>query len=192
MGKTMGIDLIAGGRVRNSCRQAPKTENIYIRLLAKLYRFMARRTDSTFNKIVLKRLFQSQTNRPPMGLSRLARHMRGKEDKIAVMVGTITDDARMLKVPKLTICCLRTTATARARILKAGGEITTFDQLALRCPTGTGTVLLKGRVMSRTAAKHWGKAPGTPGGHTRPHTNGIKGRKKERARGRRTSRGFKN
>jgi len=39
---------------------------------------------------------------------------------------------------------LRVTSGARARILKAGGEILTFDQLALKAPTGKNTVLLQG------------------------------------------------
>lgn len=39
---------------------------------------------------------------------------------------------------------MRVTAKARARILKAGGEIITFDQLALRAPTGKKTVLMQG------------------------------------------------
>ena len=46
----------------------------------------------------------------------------------------------LLDVPKLSICALRFTATARARILKAGGEVLTFDQLALKDPAGEKTV----------------------------------------------------
>ena len=90
-----------------------------------------RRTDSKFNSIVLKRLFMSKSNRPPMSVSRLARYMSGKEGKIAVVVGTITDDIRLQpdKLPKLTVCALKYTAGARARILRAGGECLTFDQL---------------------------------------------------------------
>lgn len=44
----------------------------------------------------------------------------------------------------LQVCALRVTERARARILKAGGEIITFDQLALRSPTGKKTVLIQG------------------------------------------------
>lgn len=36
------------------------------------------------------------------------------------------------------------TEGARARILKAGGEILTFDQLALKAPKGENTILLQG------------------------------------------------
>ena len=57
----MGIDLPAGGRsVGHKHRSRPKSENPYLGLLVKLYRFLARRTDSKFNSIVLKRLFMSK------------------------------------------------------------------------------------------------------------------------------------
>jgi large subunit ribosomal protein L18e len=42
------------------------------------------------------------------------------------------------------VCALRITEKARARILKAGGEVILFDQLALRAPTGKNTVLMQG------------------------------------------------
>ena len=57
-----------------------------------------------------------------------------------MVVGTITDDVRLYKVPELRVCALRFTETARARIVKAGGECMTFDQLALQAPTGANTV----------------------------------------------------
>lgn len=43
-----------------------------------LYRFLARRTDAPFNKVVLKRLFMSKINRPPLSLSKLIQFMDGK------------------------------------------------------------------------------------------------------------------
>uniref|UniRef100_A0A3P8VDL2 Large ribosomal subunit protein uL15/eL18 domain-containing protein n=1 Tax=Cynoglossus semilaevis TaxID=244447 RepID=A0A3P8VDL2_CYNSE len=36
-----------------------------------LYRFLSRRTNAPFNKVVLRRLFMSRTNRPPIAISRL-------------------------------------------------------------------------------------------------------------------------
>merc|ERR1711907_59357 len=137
----MGIELKAGGRVKNGNRKAPSSENVYIRLLVKLYRFLARRTEAKFNAVILKRLFMSRHNRPPLSLSKLAKFMRNKTDKFAVIVGTVTDDVRMLEVPALKLCALRVTESARARILAAGGEIITFDQLATRFPTGSNCVL---------------------------------------------------
>uniref|UniRef100_A0A8C0U4L4 Large ribosomal subunit protein uL15/eL18 domain-containing protein n=1 Tax=Cyanistes caeruleus TaxID=156563 RepID=A0A8C0U4L4_CYACU len=65
-----------------------------------LYRFLARRTNAPFNRVVLKRLFMSRSNRPPLALSRLIRMMRkpGREDKTAVVVGTVTDDVHVAGV----------------------------------------------------------------------------------------------
>lgn len=48
-------------------------------------------------------------------------------DRIAVVVGTVTDDIRVLEVPKLTVAALKFTETARARIVKAGGKCLTLD-----------------------------------------------------------------
>merc|ERR1719263_703964 len=183
----MGIDMKAGGRVKNSGRTAPKSENPYIRLLVKLYRFMARRVESNFNKVVLKRLFMSKMNRPPISLSKLTKLMANKEGRVAVMVGTVTDDVRLLDVPALKICALRFTETARSRVLAAGGEILTFDQLATQFPTGSGCVLVRGPRMARESVRHFG-APGTD--HAAPYVR-SKGRKFEKARGRRKSRGYK-
>ncbi|WZN62502.1 ribosomal protein L18 [Chloropicon roscoffensis] len=188
----MAIDLgAAGGRNRrNARRTAPKSDNVYLKLLVKLYKFLHRRTDSKFNKVVLKRLFMSKTNKPPLSLSKLAKFMEGKDGKIAVLVGTITDDVRMYDVPKMRVCALRFTQTARQRILKAGGECLTFDQLALIAPTGAGTVLLRGPKLSREAVKYFGRATGVPDSNTKPFVR-SKGRKFEKARGRRASRGYK-
>jgi large subunit ribosomal protein L18e len=181
-----GIDL-KKHHVKGTHRKAPKSENVYLQLLVKLYRFLARRTESSFNKVVLKRLFMSRLNRPPVSLSRIAKNVPGNEKKTIVVVGTVTDDNRLLEVPKFSIAALRYTATARARILAAGGEALTLDQLALRSPTGGNTLLLRGPKNSREAFKHFGFGPHK---HKKPYVQ-SKGRKFERARGRRRSRGFK-
>ena len=184
----MGIDLIAGGRnVGHKKRTAPKSDDVYLKLLVKLYRFLARRTDAKFNEVVLRRLFMSRANRPPMAISRVDRFMKNNKDKVAVVVGTITDDARLVKLTQgLKICALRFTEGARARIVKNGGECITFDQLALQKPTGSGCVLLRGPLKARKVYKY----VGGPIAGARPRVR-SKGRKFEKARGRRNSRGFK-
>ena len=48
-----------------------------------------------------------------------------------MVVGTVTDDQRVLKVPKMNVAALRFTENARARIKKAGGKCITLDQLIL-------------------------------------------------------------
>ncbi|CAO3667601.1 unnamed protein product [Umbelopsis vinacea] len=181
-----GID-IKRHHVKSGHREAPKSQDVYLRLLVKLYRFLARRTDSNFNKVVLKRLFMSRINRPPVSISRIVRHTKKQEGKTVVVVGTVTDDSRLLEVPKLSVAALRFTQTAKARILKAGGEVLTLDQLALRAPTGSNTVILRGAKNAREAVKHFGMGPHQ---HKKPYVR-SKGRKFERARGKRSSRGFK-
>ncbi|XP_034029546.1 60S ribosomal protein L18 [Thalassophryne amazonica] len=224
----MGVD-IRHNKDRKVRRKEPKSEDIYLRLLVKLYRFLARRSNAPFNKVILRRLFMSRSNRPPLHLTpgqstpslfstlndtlsdsvmpvsalqaALAlccglptiRKMKlpGRDDKIAVVVGTVSDDIRIQDIPKLKICALRITSGARHRILKAGGQVMTFDQLALAAPKGQNTVLLSGPRKARKVYRHFGKAPGTPHSHTKPYVR-SKGRKFERARGRRASRAYKN
>uniref|UniRef100_A0A1E1XUL2 Large ribosomal subunit protein eL18 n=1 Tax=Amblyomma sculptum TaxID=1581419 RepID=A0A1E1XUL2_AMBSC len=187
----MGID-ICHKYDRKVVRKRPKSENVYLGLLVKVYRFLARRTGAKFNKVVLKRLFMSRINRPSVSVARVARFMKkpGREGLIAVVVGTVTDDLRIYELPKLRICALRVTERARARILKAGGEILTFGELAVKAPKGKGTVLMQGPRNAREACRHFGPAPGVPHSHTKPYVR-SKGRKFERARGRRKSRGYK-
>jgi len=100
------------------------------------FSFIARRAESKFAGTIVKRLRMSRINKPPISISRLSRYMKGKETKIAVIVGGVTNDSRLLEVPQLTIAALRFTEAARARIVKAGGECLTLDQLALRSPKG--------------------------------------------------------
>ncbi|EPQ28394.1 uncharacterized protein PFL1_04221 [Pseudozyma flocculosa PF-1] len=191
----MGID-IKKHHVRNGRRTAPKSEDPYLLLLVKLYRFLARRTDSKFNKVVLRRLFMSKINQPPVSVSRAiylagnrggVAKKEGETPKTIVVVGAITDDNRVLELPKLSIAALRFTNTARARIEAAGGECLTLDQLAQRAPTGSNVILLRGPKNSREAVKHFGFGPHK---NKKPYVR-SKGRKFEKARGRRASRGFK-
>ncbi|CAG5118680.1 unnamed protein product [Candidula unifasciata] len=134
-------------------RTEPRSEDIYLRL----------RTNSNFNKVVSKRLFMSRTNRRPLSVSKLLRKMKkpGRDNKIAVVVGTITDDIHIHSLPKLKMCALKITDCAGGRILKAGGKILTFDQLAI--------------------------SPGVPHSHTKPIVR-SKCHTFERARGHRKSR----
>jgi large subunit ribosomal protein L18e len=191
----MGIDLKSGGRRKgHNVRTAPVTKNVYVKLLEKLFGFLERRADSKFAGAVVKRLRMSRINNAPISISRLARFMKGKEDKTAVIVGAVTDDPRLLEVPGITIAALRFTETARKRIVKAGGECITLDQLALRAPKGSNTVLLRGSKSSRESVRHFGHRTSVMNPHTHDAVKPrliSKGRKFEKARGRRRSNGFK-
>ena len=126
----MGVDIKSRAKTAHNVKTAPASHNVYLRLLLKLYKFLDRRTDSKFNNIILRRLCHSRVNRAPLSVSRVAKYMRGKDGKIAVIVGNVLNDERMFEVPKLRVCALHFTEAARQRIVKAGGECLTFDQLA--------------------------------------------------------------
>eukprot|EP00894_Picocystis_sp_ML_P004115 jgi/Pico_ML_1/54632/g523.t1 len=98
--------------------------------------------------MVLKRLYQSKTNRAPLSLSRLAKYMEGKEDKIAVL---------WVPSPTTSACT--------------------------KCPAQGDQEGPRGRQAFRTRT-------GVPHSHTKPFVR-AKGRKFEKARGRRNSRGYK-
>ena len=193
----MAIDLEKCGRVKLHRIRKLKAKNVYHRLLVKLYKFLSRRTTSKFNKCVLKRLLNSRVNRTPVSLSKLAKYSLRKsvadqkakgDDVIFAIIGTVTNDTRLIDVPEMKVCALKFTEKARERITAAKGKCITFDQLALNRPKGENVILLRG-TRDREAKKHFGKAPGLPDSNTKPYVR-SKGRKFERARGRRRSRGY--
>lgn len=77
-------------------------------------------------------------NRPPLSLSKLIKHHEKKpyQGQPAVVVATVTDDERILEVPKMTVAALRFTEAARARITAAGGQCLTLDELVMKAPEG--------------------------------------------------------
>ncbi len=95
-----------------------------------------------------------------------------------VVVSTVTDDERLLEVPKMQVCALKFTSGARQRILKAGGSVMTLDQLIVKNPMGSNTLLLRA-PLRREALTHFGKPAGLPGSHTRPYAS-AKGRNHEK------------
>jgi large subunit ribosomal protein L18e len=62
----MGID-IKHKHTKSNRRTEPKSEDPYLRLLVKLYRFLARRTTSTFNKACLQSPFALSLISPRFG-----------------------------------------------------------------------------------------------------------------------------
>lgn len=137
----------------------------------------------------MRSLFLSKVNKPPVSVSRIAKNLqqKGSGKKTIVVVGTVTDDTRLFEFPKATVAALRFTAGAKARILKAGGEAITLDQLAVRAPRGQNTLVLRGPRSHREAVRHFGFGPHS---HKAPRILST-GNKFERARGRRKSKAFK-
>ena len=89
----MGVD-IHHNRDQKARGTELKSQDIYRRLLIKLCRFPARRTNSTFNQVVVKRLLMSHTNRSPLSPSSMIQKMKllGWEGNPAVIAGPTTDD----------------------------------------------------------------------------------------------------
>ena len=96
----MGVD-VCHKKNRKVRRTESKSQDIYLRLLVKIYRFLARGPEDKFNKIILKRLFM--INRPPLSIARLARNLKKPvgADKTVVVVGTVTNDLRIFDIPIL-------------------------------------------------------------------------------------------
>lgn len=108
----------------------------------------------------------SKTNRPPISVSRIAREVAHRNadptKNTVVVVGSVLDDKRLINLDaKLSVAALRFTQTAKARIEAAGGECITLDQLALRAPKGSNTILLRGPKKAREVYKHFGLGPHT-------------------------------
>lgn len=116
--------------------------------------------------------------------------LTGQEGKAAVVVGTVTNDVRVLEISKLKMHTLRVSSRAWSRNLKARGKILTFDQWALDSPKGCGTVLLSGPRKGQEVSRLFSKAPGALHSHTKPYVCST-GQKFECARGRRASSGYK-
>ncbi|CAM5998789.1 unnamed protein product [Sphagnum balticum] len=145
------------------------------------------RTDAKFSQVVHKRLNQSRLNRYPLSISRIVKHLSNDHtavtegrtqynSRIVAVVGTVTNDVRLLNVPEgLRIAALKFTEGARRRIIAAKGTPLTFDQLAQLAPTGKGVLLLRG-PRDREAKRHFGLYPGQKGSHTAPRVR-SEGRK---------------
>ncbi|KAB2595478.1 60S ribosomal protein L18-2-like [Pyrus ussuriensis x Pyrus communis] len=95
----MGIDLVARGKSKKMKCITPRSDDIYLKLLAQLYCFLVQRTRSKLNAVILKCLFMRKVNKAPLSLLRLIKYMQGKDNKIAVVVGTVTNDIRVYEVP---------------------------------------------------------------------------------------------
>jgi large subunit ribosomal protein L18e len=145
----MGIQSFKTNKKKSIERTVTRSKNIYLNLLIKIYRFLARKTKSNFNSVILKRLFSSRFHQSPISLSRLVRYSDDKK-KIIVVVGKVLNDERSVDISNLTICALNFSIAAKKRILENGGKTLTFDQLATICPTGKNTLLLRGTVKKKS------------------------------------------
>lgn len=73
-------------------------------------------------------------------------------------------------------CAHSVSSLPRSHILKAGGKILTFEQIALDTPKDCSTILLSGLCKGEEIYRHFGKTPEIPHCHTKPYLN-VKGQK---------------
>ena len=158
----MGIDLIRGGRIANRGNRKTKSSNSYLRSLIKVtihsFRFILtcpeRQTTNSIkssikdsiNHVLTDILYQSQESSnisPEIETLNIKAMINSK--RIVAVVGTVTNDVRLLNVPEgLRVCALKFTQAAKNKITAAKGTCYTFDQLAQIAPTGKGVLLLRG------------------------------------------------
>jgi hypothetical protein len=62
---------------RSAAPSKLRSNDPYLHLLVKLYRFLSQRTGTKFSRTVLRRLFCTRINRAPLSLSRLVRYVCG-------------------------------------------------------------------------------------------------------------------
>ncbi|ABW98117.1 rpl18 (nucleomorph) [Hemiselmis andersenii] len=142
-----------GGRIKKDTnkfrksRTSAKSSNIYLSFLIKIYRFLSRRTNSKINQTILRRLVMSRKNQPAISLSRIILFGSKEKNKTIVVVGKVLNDERILMVPKISLCALRISSSAKERILNSGGNVFTFDQFAVNFPTGKNSLLLRGNKL---------------------------------------------
>lgn len=127
---------------------------------------MARRTNSTFNHMVLNS-HQLATSVPY--LNDLEMKLPRWESKITVVVGIITNDLYVQEVPKLRVSALCVRSNTQSCIHKVGGKILKFDQLAMDSPKGCGIILLSGPLKGQEVSRYFGKVPEAPHSHTKPY-----------------------
>ncbi len=87
------------------------------------------------------------------------RGQKGKGEHGEIITAGSTASAVRIAVQRTLLRIYSWLTTAPLCPQQAGGEVMTFDQLALLKPTGTDTVLLRGPKSQREANKHFG-APG--------------------------------
>lgn len=95
----------------------------------------------------------SRKNQAPISLAKIANYTSKNKNKTIIIVGKVLNDERIFLIPKIFICALKISSSARERIFKAGGAVFTFDQLAMKFPTGKNCILIKGLASRKKKTK---------------------------------------
>ncbi|KAH0570391.1 Ribosomal protein L18 [Spironucleus salmonicida] len=175
----MGIQLQSGDRKRTIKRTTPHTDNHYKNVIQSVYAQAAEKVENKDIALIAKRMCQSQTNQPSVSTSRLASISKNQQGKTLVLVSTVTNDPRVIEIPKMTVCALKFTATAKAHIEKFGGKCITFDDLILENPKMENVFMVQGKRSHRATYKKFGSAGISSSVVAKGHGSGCKGRKRQ-------------
>ncbi|XP_051912641.1 60S ribosomal protein L18-like [Hippocampus zosterae] len=171
-----------GGRQKQRNLRKPRTTNVQLRGLIKYFTSCRGARPCAFNKVILKRLCQSRTTRCPSHCPGSSRIWVPSLERTAVVVGTVTNDLRLLELPKLRVCALRFTTQAPSPDHQGRRQVCHLRPAGpVEIRTARTTCLMRGPRF-REAKRHFGLAPGQKGSTTAPYVR-AKSRKFEQGRG---------
>lgn len=154
-----------------STKKQTRSKNVYLQALCDFYSRVAENTSVLALKKIAKRLKMSGSNRQPVKISKVVEELNGSLDKVAVIVGKVLDDDRMIELPPVKIIALQWSKGVQEKVEKYNGSIATLDQLFKLVPYMDDICLMEGDRNARKSARFWGPAPGEKGSTTYPRSN---------------------
>lgn len=154
-----------------STRKEPRSKNVYLHALSDFYSKVASNTSVLAIRKISKRLKMSKADRQPVKISKIVEELDGSLDKVAVIVGKVLDDDRMIELPPVRIVALQWSKGVKEKVEKYNGSIVTLDQLFKLCQNMDDICLIAGDKFARKSTKFWGPAPGERNSTTYPRSN---------------------
>lgn len=145
--------------------------NPLLQSLADFFIKVAKNSSNDDIKRIAKRLTMSNKDRPVVRVSEIVKELQENSEKVAVVVGKVVDDERLIILPSMRIVALQWSRSVQEKVEKCGGSFFTLDQLFKVAPNIENIVLIQGDRMKRKSARFWGKAPGQKGSTTLPRAN---------------------
>lgn len=156
--------------VVHNARPKFESRNIYRQSLINLYNRITKHSSDLNIKRIASRLRMSNTARHPVKITRLADEHAKNPENILVVVAKVLDDNTVFVLPKMRICCLDISLSAKVKIEKFGGEVYTVDRLFEESDGLKDITLVKGDMTARKCYKYFGAA-GEKGSLTYPRTS---------------------
>jgi large subunit ribosomal protein L18e len=144
---------------KHSTRRTALSKNPELKALRTLFETVARKSTHIEYRTIALRLAKSNTGRPPVTLKRLVEMTEPCHHKLAVVVGKVIGDDRVVEIPhRINVACLAVSDSARKKIEKYGGSVHTLDEIFKLAPTPEAMVLFSGPTKGRRVHKYFGRA----------------------------------